>query len=402
MNTVFKKKLSSLDNDIKDCLKILDDIDIYNDKDNLDKLFQSLMEKYSYDDIFIDEAGNIIGCINGYTQEEDIILLGNIDLNQNIQSVGTDVLYRNKMGITEINKAALVTTLFCGVLLKRSISALTGNLYICLLPRYDCCDYGVQYLFNNFFKNKKFKGVILSEPTNFNINVGNKGRMEYQINVKGAFDNSFLPNSNLNVMNMMYPLINELEKVSGNLSKDRDFGESSLMIKDVSYSKKTVNNQSDSVNVIVDRTFSHEENSQSILNKAKQITDNVYSKPQIDVTTSIMEDNIVTNNGQKKTYVKEYKPWKIEAHHPFVYTALKTLQENDFKTDISYWKKIVTEGSYTFGELNIPTIGFGLGNELEPNKKILLSDIKKSIYGKALIIYRSIGMPTFGWSSDEI
>ena len=28
--------------------------------------------------------------------------------------------------------------------------------------------------------------------------------------------------------------------------------------------------------------------------------------------------------------------------------------------------------------------------------------LENSIYGKALIVYRNIGMPTFGWCDDEI
>lgn len=65
----------------------------------------------------------------------------------------------------------------------------------------------------------------------------------------------------------------------------------------------------------------------------------------------------------------------------------------------------MTEGSYTYGELKIPTIGFGAGSEdrLGSDADVMtVEKIERAAYGQALIVDRNIGMPTFGWSSDEI
>jgi hypothetical protein len=55
--------------------------------------------------------------------------------------------------------------------------------------------------------------------------------------------------------------------------------------------------------------------------------------------------------------------------------------------------------------LRIPTIGFGAGLEeaIDSGMETLgIDKLEKAVYGLGLIIQRNIGVPTFGWSSDEI
>jgi len=95
----------------------------------------------------------------------------------------------------------------------------------------------------------------------------------------------------------------------------------------------------------------------------------------------------------------------MESHQPFALDSLKSLTDNGFKSAFGYWKKIITEGSYTCAELKLPTIGFGAGSEdmVDSGSEILSMDkLERASYGQALIIQRNIGVPTFGWSSDEI
>ncbi len=404
MNTVLKEKVSGLSDEIKDYLEAFKDLDLLSKKDELAQLLQETMLKLGYDKVTVDDVGNVIGCIKGYSHREDMVILANIDLipNAGNQDRQTDLIYRQTRSLTEINKVALITSLLSGALLKRSIAALTGDLYVCCVPRFECCGYGVQYLFDNTLQNKTIKGVLLSEPTDFDINVGNKGRMEYQINIKGSSTDSLLADSNLLIMNSMYPLISRLEEARVNLPHDKELGQSNLSIKDISFSKKGEIFADNLMSVTVDRTYLATENSPDIINKAKAIAASVYKEPHISVSTQINKGLTTTNKGQDMYTPKEYKPWKMESHNSFVLNALQVLQENSFSSQIDHWKSIVTEGSYTCGQLNLPTIGFGAGTEKDLNQKISLPDIQRSILGKSLIVYRSIGMPTFGWSSDDI
>ena len=230
--------------------------------------------------------------------------------------------------------------------------------------------------------------------------------MEYEIVVKGKLNRNFLENRGMNMLGTMFPLINELEKVSKELPSDFNLGHSGLRIKDVRYNGYQPQDPVSEFRIVVDRAFIPEESESFILNKAKTIAKTVYKQePDVTVNTLMAKERVRTYTGLEVVSEKEFKPWSMESHQPFALESLKTLTENGFKSNFGYWKKIVTEGSYTYGQLKIPTIGFGAGSE-DPMSSVhdplTVNKVERALQGQALIVLRNIGMPTFGWSSDEI
>ncbi len=367
-------------------------------------LIASEMKGSSFDKVTKDTAGNLIGVIKGYGNKDAVVMISHIDTRthnqQRLEGFGGDGIAGFKSGI--------ISSVYAGALIKRSVLPLTGDLIICCVPRVESCDFGSRYLFENYLKAriKKIKGVILCEPTDFNINLGHKGRMEYEIVVKGKLNRNFMENRGMNMLGTMFPLINELEKVSKELPSDSNLGRSGLRIKDVQYSGYQPQDAVSEFRVVVDRIYIPEESEGFILNKAKTIAKTVYKQePDIMVNTLLAKERVKTYTGLELVSKKEFKPWAMESHAPFALESLKTLNENGFKSNFGYWNKIVTEGSYTYGQLKIPTIGFGAGSEdaADLNQNSLAADkVEKAVYGQTSIVLRSIGMPTFGWSSDEI
>jgi acetylornithine deacetylase/succinyl-diaminopimelate desuccinylase-like protein len=301
-------------------------------------------------------------------------------------------------------KAGIVTSVYAGALLKRSLIPLKGDLIVCCVPRLESYDFGIKYLLEGFLKERigKIKGVVLCEPTDLNINLGHKGKIEYEIVVKGRIRERILERRGLNALGTMSPLISELEKASHNLPTDSTFGSSSLKIKDVKYNGLNQSEGLKEFKLVIDRTFVPEENPNFILNKAKNIAEAVYKQePEVVVATALAKSRVMTNTGFEVVSEKEFKPWKMEAYHPFVLASMESLKDNGFKASIGYWQNIVTEGSYTFGQLAIPTIGFGAGSEGN-KRELAITELEKAIFGQILIAQRNIGMPTFGWSEDEI
>jgi len=362
------------------------------------------MRDLGFDKVTKDKAGNLIGVIKGYGSKDAIVILSHIDIKTPEQQKAEDV---SNSGMTKF-RSGIISSIYAGALMKRTMLPMTGDLIISCVPRLGCCDFGTKYLFNDVLKNrvKKIKGVILCEPTDFNINLGHKGMMEYEIVVKGKLNRNFLENRGMNMLGTMFPLISELEKVSKELPNDFNLGRSSLRIKDVSYSGCQPQDEINEFRIVVDRAFIPEETKGYILNRAKAIAKTVYKQEQgITVNTLLAKERIKTYTGLDLVLEKEFKPWSMESHQPFALESLESLNENGFKSNFGYWKKVVTEGSYTYAQLKIPTIGFGAGVEDNIDSSIdslNLDKIEKASYGQALIVQRNIGMPTFGWSSDEI
>lgn len=375
-----------------------------NDTSGLSAMIRREMKELDFEKVDSDKAGNLIGTIKGYENKDAMVLISHMD-NLSSQERKTEACLQS--GVVKF-KSGIACGVYAGALIKRTLLPLTGDLIVCCVPRSSCCGYGIKYLFENYLKPKlkKIRGVVLCEPTDFNINLGHKGRMEYEIVVKGRLNRNFLENRGMNMLGAMFPLISELEKASRELPADANLGDSGLRIKDVRYSGYHPEDDFNEFRVVVDRLFVPEENLGGILDKAKKIAKNVYKgEPDVTVNTVVAKEKVKTDSGLEIISEKEFKPWVMESHQPFALNSLKSLTENGFESSFGYWKKIITEGSYTCAELKIPTIGFGAGLEEEigtGNESLSMDKLERAIYGQALIIQRNIGVPTFGWSSDEI
>jgi acetylornithine deacetylase/succinyl-diaminopimelate desuccinylase-like protein len=368
------------------------------------KLISEEMENLDFDKVTSDKAGNLIGVIKGYENKDALVVISHLDILPAGEDKTEALL---KSGVVKF-KAGIVSSVYSGALIKRTLLPLTGDLIVCCVPRLSCCDFGIKYLFENQLKSKlkKIRGVVLCEPTDFNINLGHKGRMEYEIIIKGRLNRNFLENRGMNMLGTMFPLISELEKASKQLPNDSNLGYSNLRIKDVRYSGYQPKEEFNEFRVVVDRAFIPEENFSGILSKAKTIAKNVYKgEPDVTINTVLAMEKVKTHTGMELVSEKKIKPWVMESHQGFALDSLKSLTDGGFKSSFGYWKKIITEGSYTCAELNIPTIGFGAGSEdmMDSGAESLSMDkLERAVYGQALIIQRNIGVPAFGWSSDEI
>lgn len=362
------------------------------------------MKAFDFHKVTKDKSGSLVGIIHGQGNKESVVLLSHVD--------GMDPAQQTECGPHKNSlvkfKTGVISSIYAGALIKKSMLPLAGDVIVCCVPRFEGCDFGIKYLFDDFLKArvKKIKGVVLCEPTDFNINLGHKGRMEYEIVVKGRLNRNFLENRGMNMLGTMFPLIHELEKVSKELPSDFNLGHSDLRIKDVRYNGYQPHDEVSEFRVVVDRVFIPEESEGFILNKAKTIAKTVYNQePNVVVNALLAKKAVKTYTGLELMSEKEFQPWSLASHHPFALESLKSLTENGFTSDFRYWKKIVTDGSYTYARLKIPTIGFGAGSEDDIDsgmESLGVDKLEKAVYGQALIVLRNIGVPTFGWNSDEI
>ena len=357
------------------------------------------MKNLSFDSVKKDKSGNVVGIIEGYENKNPVVMVSHINIADSSQKGYGSGLAECRSGI--------ISSIYAAALIKKTMLPLTGDLIVCCVPKMECCDFGIKYLFDNSLKSKvkKIKGVILCEPTDFNINLGHKGRMEYEIVVKGRLNRNFIENRGMNMLGAMFPLINELEKTSKELPSDFNLGRSDLKIKDVRYNSLQQKDDVSEFRIVVDRVFIPEESEGFILNKAKTIAKKVYNQEQdISVRTVLANQRVRTDAGLDLVLEKELKPWAMDSQNQFAVKSLDVLKESGFDSKFGYWKKLVTEGSYTYGNLGIPTIGFGAGSEesaVLSDDSVNIDKLQRAIYAQGLMVQRNIGMPTFGWSSDD-
>ncbi|MBL8026619.1 MAG: hypothetical protein JNL74_09420 [Fibrobacteres bacterium] len=355
------------------------------------------MEMLGFDTIAEDSLGTLYGIMRGIESGEDMLVVSHIE--------DDDVIVENsKPDVPPFNsyKGGLASALYGTGLLKAALLPLKGDLIVCFVSRSVFGLYAIENFYEEIIKprNSKIKGALLSEPTDFRLHLGHKGRLEYEINVKGQLS-GLGTSSSLNMLGSIFPLVHALEKASSGLPSDYTLGNSTLRIKDIKYSnpQDAENNQ---FSIVVERVFVPEETTSSILERARTIGTSVYNEMgNIDVKTTLAKSNIKESMGRIGA-VKEFKPWLMESHAPFVQSNLAVLQENGFSSSLGYWRRIVTEGSYLNGIKKIPTIGFGAGNEQTIIPSTKQRDWERAALGIALLVHRSVGIQSFGWCTDEI
>ncbi len=401
MKELMKGKLEGFTDEMKQFTKHLEALKnksaLYGD---YKALMLDEMERLGFDECATDKYDNILGTMKGYKQGQDIALVFHLDYNFNRESNGQDGPHTYIPG--------MISAIYSAALLKRTLLPLNGDLIICGVPRSGFCEFGIKQLFETYLSKrvKQLKGVYLCEPTDMNIFLGHKGRMEYEILVKATTSRDYTENRGINMLGTMFPLIHELESVSHNLPYNYSLGNSSLRIKDVHFNGTNPTDKRNEFRVTVDRVFVPEEQQENILERAKMIAEAAYKgEPNVMVETAVAKHSTKTIAGMELVSKKEIKPWTMESHHPFVMNSLQALTDNDFKSTLGYWKKTFTEGAYTCGQLGIPTLGFGVEAEIfskNMSKPASIEEIKKAVFGQAMMIHRNIGVPTFGWSSDDI
>ena len=340
MKEIFKSRLNGLKDRISGFSEKLERTNLdTGSKESFDKLVTGEMKECGFEDINVDKTGNITGCIKGNSDSGDIVVLSHSDINDSLEVSSSDS-YKN----------GIVNGLFAGALIKSSLAALSGNVIFACASRHNGGEFGAEYLFGETLKNRKdkIKGVLLCEPTGMNIFLGHKGRMEYEIEVSG----DFIERNGGSRMQLSFPLISELAKISDTLPTDAYLGKSNISVRNVNEAKSLPGEPKNGVRLTIDRVFIPQEERQAILNRAKSVAESVYANNgPISVNTVVATERVRTAGGLEFSFEKKHDPWLMEVDQRFAQKSLEALSDAGIKAKFGYWKKALTLGSLTCGRL---------------------------------------------------
>jgi acetylornithine deacetylase/succinyl-diaminopimelate desuccinylase-like protein len=101
--------------------------------------------------------------------------------------------------------------------------------------------------------------------------------------------------------------------------------------------------------------------------------------------------------------------WSTDPNSPLIERARKSLDAAGLPAPIDRWQLgrfgTGTAGGVLVNECQVPTLGYGPGDENvihAPGEYVAVDRIPQAVYGLASIIHGLIGVPVFGWTSDEI
>ena len=201
--------------------------------------------------------------------------------------------------------------------------------------------------------------VVLGEPSNLQIKRGHRGRVEMKVTVRGRSCHASTPRRGRNAVYDAARLIFGVELLASQLADDAFLGRGSIAVTQIESSAASRNAIPDSCAFYIDRRLTLGETEAKALAEIQRVIARERVQARVEVT-----DYQATSYAGYECRAREfYPPWALDQDHPLVQATGKAIRETlGYRPKIGQWA-FSTDGTYTMGRANIPTVGFGPGEE---------------------------------------
>jgi acetylornithine deacetylase/succinyl-diaminopimelate desuccinylase-like protein len=159
-----------------------------------------------------------------------------------------------------------------------------------------------------------------------------------------------------------------------------------------------------------DRRLGSSETADDVIRQLKHEAELVVNgSGSVALEVAICQESQVMYTG-KTTLVRQLvNAWTTDPFSPLVERARQSLSAAGLGARPGRWELgrqgMGTSGGVLVKEFKVPTIGYGPGSELQAHavdEYVETEMVAQAVYGTALIAHGLIGVPVFGWTSDEI
>ena len=305
------------------------------------------MERAGFDEVFIDGIGNVVGRIGSgrvrilYDAHMDTVDIGGRK-SWKYEPFGAEYRCGTVYGRGACDdKAGVASAIFGGKLIVTLGLKGDYTLYIAASVEEESAGgKGIEYLIREDKLKPHF--VVLAEPTSLNIIRGHKGRVGLKISLRGKSAHAGTPWKGINAIYRMAPLIQKIEKLNRRLPPFPPLGKGTISVTKIDCEKASLNAIPDNCTIYLDRRMNTRENKESVKRELR---------------------TLMGKSGKLEILQKFFTAWKLPLEHPLIVSSVETYKAL-FKTSpkILLWP-FCSNGSYTMGEKEIPTIIFGPGEE---------------------------------------
>ena len=317
------------------------------------------MEFLEYDEIISDSFGNIIGRIG--TGSKILVFDAHLDI---VDVVGQDwntdpfkaTIKDGKMfGRGTIDdKGPFACTLYAGKIIKDLNLAEEYTVYVVGSIVEEECE---GLALGAFLKEYKIDPdcVVIAESSELEICRGHKGRAQITATFKGESVHASMHHNGVNPIETALPFLQGLIEFDKNIPEDYELGKGHITAVDTKNESLSLSSLPTSTKVIMDRRTTTLDNYESLIEELKALPNGDKCK---------FEYAVWNDKGYKGNDIsgEEYFPaWVLDESHPLIQAGIEGYK-NLFKKDpvVTTWG-FSTNGNYTMGKNNFPTIGFGPG-----------------------------------------
>ncbi len=344
---------------------------------------QKEMENIGYEEIRVDELGNLMGrlgngsrvlVIDGHC---DVVDIGNLD-NWEVDPTGGVIKDGELFGRGSCDqKGGLASAVYAGKILQEIGVPDDMTLWVVASVMEEDCE-GLAWKYIIEEEGLKPQAVLITEPTNLNIYRGHRGRLEMKVQTDGVSCHGSAPERGVNAIYKMAPIIKDIEALHIRLKDDVFLGKGSVTVTDVRSTALSLCAVADSCTIHLDRRLTAGETIETSLEEIR----NLPSFKEADARVWVPEYTVPSYTGKEYGMQSYFPTWVLEESHPALQTAVKSYQ-NLFESapKVDKWT-FSTNGVGIMGLYGIPTLGFGPGNEIyahAPNERIPIEHLHKAV-----------------------
>ena len=202
--------------------------------------------------------------------------------------------------------------------------------------------------------------VVVTEPTNLNIYLGHRGRMEIGVTAHGVSCHGSAPERGQNAVYRIAKVVNEIEKLNERLAGDAFLGKGTITVSYIECDTPSLCAVPDRAYIHLDRRLTRGENRETAM---AEVVDAI-QRAGVDATVEVLRYRVPSYRGVVFETEKYYPTWTLEEDHPLCRAAMNTYRLMAGREPrLGKWT-FSTNGIATMGMAGIPTIGFGPADEV--------------------------------------
>jgi putative selenium metabolism hydrolase len=194
--------------------------------------------------------------------------------------------------------------------------------------------------------------VLLAEATDLTLRRGQRGRCEVRVRTSGIAAHASQPHLGESAILKMMPVISALDKMNATLPVHPIFGKGNQVITLIE-GPHTPNSVPSWCEIALDRRMVPGENMESVLGGIRSVIE------PMGATAYIPDQPVLTHTGLRLDGPSYYPGWLLDEEHPLIQAGISTgaaLWNKTLPVDVWHFS---TDGTYSAGVANIPTLGFG-------------------------------------------
>ena len=323
------------------------------------------MRRVGFVEVWTDRIGNVIGRV-GTGQGPKLVFDGHMDtvavgdparwLHPPYDAViENGILYGR--GACDM-KGGLAAMVYSVKALVDAGVELAGDLYVVGVVQEEPCEgRAMQVLVEEEGIRPDY--VVLGEPSNLQVKVGHRGRVEMQVKVRGKAAHASSPELGNNAIHNAAHLIFGLELLAPRLATDSVLGQGTLAVTQIESQAASRNAVPDCCTFCIDRRLTLGETERKALAEVQ----NIVNTEEVDADVEVTEYRATSYTGYDCRARSSFPAWIMPEDSPLVQATMRSVRETlGYRPRLSRWT-FSTDGTYTAGVASIPTVGFGPGEE---------------------------------------